>query len=41
LVLIRKESGAEWINVVVTGGFALVNNDKITILVNEAELGSV
>lgn len=23
------------------GGFALVNNNKITILVNEAELGSV
>jgi hypothetical protein len=23
------------------GGFALINNDKITILVNEAELGSV
>nr|YP_010700483.1 ATP synthase CF0 subunit epsilon [Strombomonas costata]WCH63622.1 ATP synthase CF0 subunit epsilon [Strombomonas costata] len=40
LVLIRKEIGGNWIGVVVTGGFALVNNDKITILVNEAELGS-
>jgi hypothetical protein len=27
--------------VVVMGGFALVNNNKVTILVNEAELGSV
>ncbi len=27
--------------IVVTGGFALINNDKVTILVNEAELGSV
>jgi F0F1-type ATP synthase epsilon subunit len=31
----------EWITVVVTGGFALVNNNKVTILVNEAELGSL
>lgn len=23
------------------GGFALINNDKVTILVNDAELGSV
>lgn len=27
--------------VVVTGGFALINNNKLTILVSEAELGSV
>jgi hypothetical protein len=41
LVSIRKASSSEWINVVVMGGFALVNSNKITILVNEAELGSV
>jgi F-type H+-transporting ATPase subunit epsilon len=41
VVLIRNESSSNWINVVVTGGFALVNNNKVTILVNEAELGSV
>lgn len=41
LVSIRKASSSGWINVVVMGGFALVNNNKITILVNEAELGSV
>jgi len=37
---IRKDSSSNWINLVVTGGFALVNNNKVTILVNEAELGS-
>lgn len=41
IVLIRSESSSNWINVVVMGGFALVNNNKVTILVNEAELGSV
>lgn len=40
LVSIRKAASTEWINFVVMGGFALVNNNKITILVNEAELGS-
>lgn len=40
VVLIRNESSSSWINVVVMGGFALVNNNKVTILVNEAELGS-
>ena len=41
LILIRPASSMEWITVVVTGGFALVNNNKVTILVNEAELGSL
>lgn len=41
IILLRIESSAKWISVIVTGGFALVNNNKITILVNEAELGSV
>lgn len=41
IVMIRTESSANWINVVVMGGFALVNDNKITILVNEAELGSL
>nr|AEW12960.2 ATPase epsilon subunit [Colacium vesiculosum] len=40
LVLVRTASQLNWISIVVTGGFALINNDKITILVNEAELGS-
>lgn len=40
LVMIRNDSSANWINVVVMGGFALVNDNKVTILVNEAELGS-
>ena len=31
----------KWFTSVVMGGFSLVNNNKITILVNEAELGSV
>ena len=41
LVLIRTATSANWIGVVVMGGFALVNNNKVTILVNEAELGSL
>lgn len=41
LVLIRTADSEKWFNIVVMGGFALVNNNKITILVNEAELGSV
>lgn len=41
ILLIRKELGGEWICIVVMGGFALVNNNKVTVLVNEAELGSV
>nr|YP_009145388.1 ATPase epsilon subunit [Cryptoglena skujai]AKL39013.1 ATPase epsilon subunit [Cryptoglena skujai] len=40
LILVRKSVSSDWIGVVVTGGFALVNDNKITILVNEAELGS-
>lgn len=41
LVSVRKELNSDWINIVITGGFALVNDNKVTILVNEAELGSV
>lgn len=40
-ILVRKPSSNEWIYIVVMGGFALVNNNKVTILVNEAELGSL
>lgn len=40
LVLIKNSSSNDWITIVVTGGFALVNNNVVTILVNEAELGS-
>ena len=31
----------KWICIVVMGGFALINNNTVTILVNEAEFGSV
>lgn len=41
LILVRKSMSSDWIGVVVTGGFALVNDNNVTILVNEAELGSV
>lgn len=41
LVSVRKELNSDWINIVIAGGFALVNDNKVTILVNEAELGSV
>lgn len=41
LILIRNANSVDWLTVVVTGGFALVNDNKVTILVNEAELGSV
>jgi len=33
------DKDAKWIPVVVSGGFALVNENKVTILVNEAEFG--
>lgn len=39
LVVIRKTDSNKWLPIIVTGGFALVNNNKVTILVNEAELG--
>jgi F-type H+-transporting ATPase subunit epsilon len=41
IVMVRNSSSNEWLYIVVMGGFALVNNNKVTILVNEAELGSV
>ena len=40
LILIKKHDNDDWIKVVVTGGFALINNNKLTVLVNEAELSS-
>ena len=39
--MVRSDNNSSWIYVAVMGGFALVNNNKVTILVNEAELGSV
>jgi F-type H+-transporting ATPase subunit epsilon len=39
VVLIRDQTSLEWKPIIITGGFALVNNNNITILVNEAELG--
>lgn len=40
LILVKKQETNDWLSVIVTGGFALINNNKVTILVNEAELGS-
>lgn len=40
LMLVRNASTMDWVVIIVMGGFALVNNNKVTILVNEAELGS-
>lgn len=40
-MLLKSSLDSSWIVIVVMGGFALVNNNKVTILVNEAELGSV
>ena len=37
---IKAINSEGWINVVIMGGFALVKNNQVTILVNEAELGS-
>lgn len=40
-MLIKNATDNGWTVIAVMGGFALVNNNKVTILVNEAELGSV
>jgi len=40
VLLIRNSPTSEWLPVIIAGGFALVNKNKVTILVNEAELGS-
>jgi len=40
-MFIRSNKNNGWISVVLMGGFALVDNNKVTILVNEAEFGSV
>lgn len=40
LMLLKSDSEKEWLVFAVMGGFALVNSNKVTILVNEAELAS-
>lgn len=40
-MLVKNATDSGWTVIAVMGGFALVNNNKVTILVNEAELGSV
>lgn len=37
---IKALNSEEWINVVIMGGFALIKNNQVTVLVNEAELGN-
>jgi len=36
-----KEKGESWISLALLGGFALIQNDFLTVLVNDAVLGSV
>ena len=38
VMLVR--TGTEWVPMALMGGFALIKENKVTILVNEAELGS-
>jgi F-type H+-transporting ATPase subunit epsilon len=38
VLLVRTD--AEWTSMAIMGGFALIRDNKITILVNEAEFGS-
>lgn len=38
VMLVR--TGTEWVSMALMGGFALVKENQVTILVNEAELGS-
>ena len=38
--ILHVRTGTEWISVALMGGFALIKENKVTILVNEAELGS-
>jgi len=40
VLYVRTLFSNDWTVFLVMGGFALVNNNKVTILVNEAELGS-
>jgi F-type H+-transporting ATPase subunit epsilon len=40
IILVRQKSSSDWTSLVVTGGFALINSNNVTILVNEAEFGS-
>lgn len=40
-MLVNTGTSLGWMIIAVMGGFALVNNNKVTILVNEAEFGSV
>lgn len=37
LILVRNALSNDWVSIVVMGGFALVSQNKLTILVNEAE----
>lgn len=39
MLLILTDIGSKWIPIIISGGFALVNENKVTILVNEAEFG--
>jgi len=38
--IMRVRANNEWVNIVVTGGFAEIENNDLTVLVNEAEKAS-
>ena len=40
VMLVRSSNSSEWTSMVLQGGFALIQDNKVTILVNDAELGS-
>jgi F-type H+-transporting ATPase subunit epsilon len=40
VILVRYDSSLKWSIIVITGGIALITENKMTVLVNEAELGS-
>nr|AEQ94260.1 ATPase epsilon subunit [Eutreptia viridis] len=39
-ILIRTSDSVDWLVICIMGGFALVKNNQITVLVNEAEFSS-
>jgi F0F1-type ATP synthase epsilon subunit len=41
LLMIKNKEKNNWIIIAIMSGFALINNNKVTILVNEADNGSV
>jgi F-type H+-transporting ATPase subunit epsilon len=38
-MLVRPDKASQWISMALMGGFALIKDNTVTILVNDAELG--